>query len=329
MTKKCSGCGAILQTSNGKEIGYVRDSNQELCERCFRIRHYGEYQTVEKDNQAYLEILKEISKTGDLVILVVDLFNINQEVRSLAAQITNPCLLVLTKRDLFPKDIYNQKFITYTQEFAPHIVDQVIISSQNNFQFDSLYDKIKKYQQSQTVYVVGLTNAGKSTMLNKLIQNYSDLTREITTSMLPSTTIQTIAIPFSSDLTLVDTPGILDHSIANVVTPSVLKRITPKKMIRPITYQIKVDQSIVIDELVRIDVKAKNDITLFFSSNLKIERYYKNHDRFIHYQRYDLKVPRNHDIIIAGLGFIKVVKPTIITLYTLENVEVSIRPSLI
>ncbi len=63
MNKKCSGCGALLQNSNPNEIGYVKDINNDICERCFRIKHYNEYQRVIKDNNDYLRILENINQT--------------------------------------------------------------------------------------------------------------------------------------------------------------------------------------------------------------------------------------------------------------------------
>ena len=53
MIKKCIGCGSVLQDSHPDEIGYVTDLEKELCERCFKIRHYNHYQTVQKTNQEY------------------------------------------------------------------------------------------------------------------------------------------------------------------------------------------------------------------------------------------------------------------------------------
>ena len=46
MTKKCIGCGALLQTVNSNLEGYVPDeliSNTKVCQRCFRIKNYGDY----------------------------------------------------------------------------------------------------------------------------------------------------------------------------------------------------------------------------------------------------------------------------------------------
>ena len=43
---KCSGCGVLLQDKNSDELGFVKDLNQDLCERCFRIKHYNDYKKV-------------------------------------------------------------------------------------------------------------------------------------------------------------------------------------------------------------------------------------------------------------------------------------------
>ena len=329
MIKKCLGCGAQLQTDNIGEVGFTRNLEQDLCERCFRIRNYGDYQVVDKDNEAYLQILKEMNQTNDLVLFVIDLFNLNEEVFTLASKIKNPCILVFTKRDLFAKDIYNQKFMKRIHDIPVNLCDSCLISSKNNEGYDDLYEKILKHKNSNRVYIVGLTNAGKSTMINNFFKLYSENEKTITTSMLPSTTLDTIEIEFTKNLTFIDTPGILDNSIANFVDPKTLKMITPKKTIRPITYQIKVDQSIVIENLVRLDIQKGNNITLFFSNHLKISRYYKEHHHLEDLQKHVLKVPENHDILIAGLGFIKVMKSCEVTLYTIKGVEVSIREALI
>lgn len=329
MTRKCVGCGAILQTTNREAIGYIKNDTDIFCERCFRIKHYSDYKVVDKDNDAYYKIIDNINKSNDLVLFVVDLFNIDSSIYELASKIKNPCLLVLTKRDLFAKDIYNQKFIEYLRAINLNLVDIVLVSSKNKEGFDDLYNKIYKYKTSDNVYVVGLTNAGKSTMLNTLLKHYFDKEDVITTSMLPSTTIDTINIKASDDLTFIDTPGILGKSITNLVDSKMLKKITPKKVIKPITYQIKVDQSIVIDEIIRIDISAKNDITLFFANQLNIMRYYKDNNRLKKLHKYEIDVPNNSDIVISGLGFIKVKKAAAIIIYTLANVDISTRTSLI
>ena len=80
MNKICRGCGALFQSNNPELEGFIKEENNEkstLCERCFKIRNYGEYQKITKKNDDFFEILKQINETGDLVVLVIDIFNIN------------------------------------------------------------------------------------------------------------------------------------------------------------------------------------------------------------------------------------------------------------
>ena len=48
--KHCLGCGVILQDTNITQEGYTTSLENNLCRRCFRMKNYGEYQTVAKNN---------------------------------------------------------------------------------------------------------------------------------------------------------------------------------------------------------------------------------------------------------------------------------------
>ena len=65
---------------------------------------------------------------------------------------------------------------------------------------------INKYRMYKNVYVVGNTNAGKSTLINKIIDNYSIDKSLITISNMPSTTLDQIKIPIK-DYILIDILG--------------------------------------------------------------------------------------------------------------------------
>ena len=59
---KCLGCGCETK----------RDT---LCDRCFRIKNYNNYQKIDIDENKINDILSNIKKE-DTVVLIVDLFNI-------------------------------------------------------------------------------------------------------------------------------------------------------------------------------------------------------------------------------------------------------------
>ncbi len=305
---KCLGCGQLTE--------------KELCDRCFRIRHYNDYQVSNKTNDDYIPILKNIGKTKDLVVVVVDLFNA-VNLKELTKYLNNDILLVLTKRDVLPKSVYDVNLLSY--DYGINCVDKIIISSNKNYNFDLLYEKINEYKKSTNVYVVGYTNAGKSSMINKIIYNYSDNDSLITTSPIASTTLNEINININDELTLIDTPGILlDKDLSLTPNKSVLKKIVPSKEIKPTVFQVKSSQTIIIDEFAKIYLENIN-VTLYMSNNLKIRRVYK--EDISEYKK--VIYVDNEDIVIRGLGFISTKGKGIVTIYTNEDVEIYTRERLI
>jgi len=319
---KCIGCGAILQNKDKTQEGYVNNLNKELCERCFRIKHYNDYKFIDKDNKYYLDIIKKIEKSGDLVVLVTDFLNIDS-LNEL--KIKNPTLLVLAKRDLIPRHLDENKLLNNIKTKL-NIVDKVVVCSKNNYNLDLLYEKINKYKKTKDVYVIGYTNAGKSTLINKLIKDYGENQTEITTSILPSTTLNLIDVKINNDLTIIDTPGLLDEgSIILDANSDLLNKILPKKEIKPSVIQVKVDQTILIDDLVRLDVEKGTNLIFYISNDLKLNRFYKPTEKLTNLKCYNLNIKENQDIVIKGLGFIKSTNKTKIKLYIDKNVKVSVR----
>lgn len=323
---KCIGCGIELQNNDKTKLGYTTNIEKSLCERCFRIENYGEYKKVTKDNNEYINILKEINKTKDLVVLVLDIFNLTENVNVIKDNINNDILLVITKRDILPKSVHDEKLIEYIKNYNIKIKDQVVISSYKNYNFDELYEKINNYKKSKNVYVIGFTNAGKSTMINKLIYNYSDNDTKITTSIMPSTTLDKIEINLNENLTIIDTPGLLcEKSFYDILEGKELKKIIPKKEIKPISYQIKDKQYIVIDKYAIIEAENIN-MVLFMSNSLNIKRFYKKPETKL--KERNIKI-NNNDLVINGLGFIKCIGKTNIKIYTYDEISVTTRKNLI
>ncbi len=330
MNKRCVGCGFMLQTKDMDKEGYIRSElrdKSELCERCFRIQNYNEYKVVDRTNKDFSKIFKKIDKSKDLVLLVVDLLNIG-ELEQLGQYIHNDVLFVLTKRDLLPKRIYEEKLLQYFDTLPFSILDKIIVSSKTNYHLDELMELVFQYKKSNRVYVVGITNAGKSTLMNKIIYNYSNHKRQITTSILPSTTLDMIEIPISEELTFVDTPGLLiSNSIVDKVDVETLRNIVPKTELKPTIFQVKSDQIFLIDQLVRLEVEEDNNIVFYISNNLPIVRFYKDNDKLKNLEAYTFMIEEKEDIVIEGLGFIKVMKKATIKLYTLKGVDVYTRKS--
>ena len=324
---KCNGCGAILQTTDAAKEGYAISLSHTLCNRCFRIQNYNEYEKVEKTNEEFVPILKRISETNSLVVLVVDILNINKDLKYLTSHLSNDILLVLTKRDVLPYSLNDEKLLSY--DYGINYIDAVMISSNKNYGLDELYEKINYYKKDKKVYVVGYSNVGKSTLINKLIYHYSDLKTTITTSMLPSTTLDMIEVPITDDLILVDTPGIIeDGNIINYVEPNLLKKIICKKEIKPITYQVKQKQVIMIEDIGYIECENVNNFTFYMSNLLKIDRKFKDIKKQ-NLKEHIIRVKEHQDIVILGLGFIKKTNQDNLKVYLLDGVDIYTRTSLI
>ncbi len=332
-SKKCLGCGVLLQNENMLQEGYVLNLEDDLCQRCFRMKNYGEYQMVTKSNEEYLNIMKSVGETKDLVLYVTDLLNIEKDILEIRKILSNKMILVLNKKDVLPKSVKDEKLIAYFENMNIHFEDIIVISTAKNYHIDQLMNAIKQNQTSKNVYVVGHTNAGKSTLINKLIKNYSENTQELTISPLPSTTLNTVSISLNDYLTLIDTPGLVDSkSLVNYAPPELLKKLSPKKEIKPRTYQLRRNQSIIIEDIVRLDYKEgeKNSFTLYISNELKTKRFLNpRHNDLKELSKTTYEMKYGEDIVINGLGFIKVVNQGTVDIYLDKNIETFIRKSLI
>lgn len=332
--KKCMGCGVLLQDENVLQEGYTTSLENDICQRCFRMKNYGEYQMIAKSNEEYLSILKSVGETKDLVLYITDLLNIDKDIEKMRQLVPNKMILVLNKKDALPKSVKEEKLVQYFKDMNLEFEEIIVVSVNKNYNIDYLLKRIKYYQTSKNVYAIGHTNAGKSSLINKLIKNYSDKTQEITMSPLPSTTLSTITIEINDYLTLIDTPGLIDGgSILNIVDSKMVKKISPIKEIKPKTYQIRKNQSIVIEDFLRIDYVdgVKNSFTLYISNDLKVKRFLNssNKEDLKDLNKTTYQVKYGEDLVISGLGFIKMVDKCEIDVYIDQNVDTFLRKNLI
>lgn len=322
---KCIGCGVILQDTNKDKEGYTPNLNNNLCERCFKIRHYNEYKYIDKDNAYYKQILKQIEKENNLVLLVTDFLNL-EHLNTL--NITSNIILVISKRDIISRNIDETKLLDNIK-LNLNIKEKLIIGTKNNYHLDVLYNAIMKYKTSNKVYVIGYTNAGKSTLINSFIKNYGNNENFITTSNLPSTTLDLIENKINENLILIDTPGLLDEGSVFDIYHNSLNKIIPKKEIRPINVQVKIPQTIYIDDIAKIYIEQNNSLIFYMSNNLNIKRVYKKLIKNDNLKEYTLNINSKEDLIIKGLGFIRFSKKSTIKLYLKENVKYVIRKSIL
>lgn len=319
MTKKCIGCGAELTLEKGK-LGYTKDIESDLCMRCFNIKNYNKYEKVDHLEEINT-IIKEVKASNDIVIFVVDVFNLSNKIKEIVDYLNNNVILCITKYDLV--DIDESKILNYLNI---NTLGTIVISSKNNYNLDNLMELIEENKKSNNVYLVGYTNAGKSTLINKIIKNYSNNNYELTTSVLPSTTLNFVKVNVNDNLTLIDTPGIIVSNIIDYLDEEEIKKVIPKKKIKPQIYQIKTEQTIMVDNFLGIKIKPYNTVVFYGADGLKYTRYYNDIETSLKIKK--IKVPDNSELIVNGFGIIKIKKQTEVQLYLQGNIDIEIRKAL-
>lgn len=365
---KCIGCGATIQTINSKEIGYTPKSSIEkmdrqfiYCQRCFKLKHYNEVQDVSLTNDDFLKILQKVGESDALVINIVDIFDFSGSmVAGISRHINgNDILLVGNKVDLLPKSVNKTKLNHWMRRSLKEIglkpLDVALVSAAKGLGIDELMEMIEKYRKGRDVYIVGCTNVGKSTLVNRIIKRFTEERDDvITTSHFPGTTLDIIEIPLDEKTSIIDTPGIInEHQLAHYVSPKVLKEITPRKEIKAGVYQLNSKQTLFIGGLARMDF-VKGERTSFithFSNALHIHRTkLEKADSLWQTQAGNVLKPivetsngvaamekhvyhigkEKTDLVISGLGWITLMGAgQEITVYAPKGVGVLVRPSLI
>lgn len=362
---QCIGCGTVIQTEDKNGLGYAPASSLEkemiICQRCFRLKNYNEIQPVSLTDDDFLRILNGLGQQQGLIVKIVDIFDFNGSwLPGLHRFVgNNPVLLVANKADLLPKSVKEKKVVNWLKREAKALglkpVDVKLVSAHKGMGMQEVVEAIEEYRNGKDVYVVGCTNVGKSTFINRIIKQATGEGEIITTSHFPGTTLDMIGIPLDDGSSLYDTPGIINHhQMAHHIDSSELKYIMPKKEIKPKVYQQNPGQTLFIGALARFDfiqgersaftVHVANDLPIHRTKLERADQLYKEHkgellapptskhiDQLPPLVRHEfsIKEPKT-DLVISGLGWITVQHANVVVAaHAPKGVEVFIRPSLI
>lgn len=361
----CIGCGAKIQTENKEATGYAPPSSLEketvICQRCFRLKNYNEIQPVSLTDDDFLRILNGLGRQQGLIVKIVDIFDFNGSwLPGLHRFVgNNPVLLVANKADLLPKSVKANKVIHWLKREAKSLglkpIDVKLVSAHKGIGMSDVMAAIDQYRQGKDVYVVGCTNVGKSTFINRIIKQATGEGEVITTSHFPGTTLDMIDIPLDDGSSLYDTPGIINHhQMAHFLDASELKYIMPKKELKPKVYQQNAGQTLFIGALARFDfikgersaftVHVANDLPIHRTKLEKADALYVEHkgellapptaqfiDQLPELVRHEFSIKEGKtDVVFSGLGWITVQHGgVVVAAYAPKGVQVFIRPSLI
>ncbi|KRN32529.1 ribosome biogenesis GTPase YqeH [Weissella halotolerans] len=365
---RCIGCGAKIQTTDPKAVGYTPlsalkkgfDKEEVLCQRCFRLRHYNEIQPVDLTDDDFRRLLSQIADTKALVVYVVDVFDVAGSIIPGLHRFVghNPILLVGNKVDVLPHSVRRSKVKDWIRQQVNiagiHPEEIMLTSAKTGDDIGPLLDQIEQARHGQDVYVVGVTNVGKSTLINQIIREVTGQRQEvITTSRFPGTTLDRIEIPLDDETNLIDTPGVIHaDQMAHYLSAKDLKYVAPQKEIKPRTYQLNAGQTLFAGALARFDFiqGARAGFTAYFDNNLMVhrtkltnaDRFYEQHaggllvppseDELVNLpplQRHEFKTTMKTDVVIEGLGWLTVPANTVVAGWAPKGVSVLTRKAMI
>ncbi|EXJ22870.1 GTP-binding protein YqeH, required for biogenesis of 30S ribosome subunit [Alkalibacterium sp. AK22] len=362
----CIGCGAVLQSDDENKLGYVpqaalskAEEEAVYCKRCFRLRHYNEVQDIELSDDDFLNMLHELSSQDALIVNMVDIFDFNGSVISGIQRFAgnNPLVIVGNKVDLLPKSLKQSKMRQWITEQC-HLVglrpqSVYLISALNKDSVSELMQSLEKERRGKDVYIVGTTNVGKSTLVNQIISIATDEDNTVTTSYFPGTTLGKIEIPLDDEKVLVDTPGIIQPAqLSYYLPPKDIKAVTPRKEIKPKSYQLNEGQTVFLAGLARFDylkgegkqsfvLYAANDLYIHRTKTEKADELYNTQkgallnppshpDSLPELKRYEFTLNEPSDIVFSGLGWVSVENAgTKVAAWAPKGVDVVVRKKLI
>lgn len=361
----CIGCGSVIQSTNDTKPGFIPKSKIEnnsediVCRRCFRLRNYNEVTPLSITQEDFYEVVSKIGNTDSLVVKIIDIFDIEGSLIPQIAKLTNhnDLIIIANKVDLLPKSVKEPKLLHHIKKIVSDSnlkpLNVYLMSALKYKNIDKIIDEIIEYAEGRNIYVVGATNVGKSTFINTLLKSYAASTEDvITVSSNAGTTLDLIEISIGDNY-IIDTPGLInENQITHYLSKKALKMATPKKEIKPVSFQLQDQQTLFIGGLARVDfVKGdKTSFICYFSEFLKIHRtklenadeLYKNQNRKLLSPPYEgddeykliahnFKVTSRYksDIVFPGLGFITVKGDVSIKVYVKEGTTPYVREALI
>ncbi|CAJ0585810.1 unnamed protein product, partial [Mesorhabditis spiculigera] len=230
----CGGCGANFHCKDSSLPGFVplevlekvdrnkKAAESQLCKRCHLLKHHNFLLNVNVCPVDYKSMMSHLKmKEEALILLIVDVTDIPGSIHRQLPNIIGskkPMIVVANKVDLLPPDArggYLKRFKMVVEEairdagFADqfNILHTALVSAKTGYGVEDLITEIHmkwtnaRMSMRADLYLVGCTNAGKSTLFNAFLQSdlckvrAVDLIERATTSLWPGTTISLLKFP--------------------------------------------------------------------------------------------------------------------------------------
>lgn len=282
--RRCFHCGAVLQTKNSKEPGYILEStivNNKpdallYCNRCYSKVKALNYSELDVDvDEDLKKILKDALATDAMMIWVVDLFAfngvLNPDIIKIAKKL-DVCVLA-TKRDLFPRVVKNEYLTRFLEErFNEYGIKPIathIFGHESDINPKELLDKLNTLRKGRDIYMVGSVTSGKTTIINKILTGYVNKSKwAIKSEIYKDTKSKVLEVPLSNSSFLYELPGFpLSTSTLSKVEKENVKALTPRKSIKVSQRSMIKNDAILAGNLVQFSmIKGKPCIVKLYAA---------------------------------------------------------------
>lgn len=353
----CQGCGAQLQSAEEAAFGFVPrhllDQGPVLCQRCFRITHYGRDDLGSITAQDALESIKAGLAWSTGVIFVVDLLDFESGLPSELVRLVNgrKIIVVVNKLDLIPKTTRVGELEQWVQSrlagYGLARAPMCLVSAMTGDGFPQFANLVTRL--GKKILTVGTTNVGKSSVLQRLLQmRIGGGKRERikpTISPYPGTTVSVSRWKCPGDLVLADSPGYVPYGrISDVVSPKLAAQIIPHKSLSSHLYQVKPGDLVFIKGLCVVEcIRSQGEglIIGFTGSGVQWQKSTNKHrekwlrqdaqgSQNIAWDQHMVCLEPGQDLFISGLGWISARKAKYeLQVHIPKKVSYVIRPNLL
>lgn len=282
--RRCFHCGAVLQTKNSKEPGYILEStivNNKpdallYCNRCYSKIKALNYSELDVDVDEDLnKILKDALATDAMMIWVVDLFAFNGVLNPDIVKIAKKLDVIVlgTKRDLFPRVVKNEYLTRFLNErFNEYGIKPIathIFGHESDINPKELLDKLNTLRKGKDIYMVGGATSGKTSIINKILTGYVNKSKwAIKSEIYKDTKSKVLEVPLSNSSFLYELPGFpLSTSILSKVEKENVKALTPRKSIKVSQRSMIKNDAILAGNLVQFSmIKGKPCIVKLYAA---------------------------------------------------------------
>uniref|UniRef100_A0A674P6W0 Nitric oxide associated 1 n=1 Tax=Takifugu rubripes TaxID=31033 RepID=A0A674P6W0_TAKRU len=234
----CPGCGAVLHCTAPEVPGYLPSEKFKVllreggltgatCQRCHLLTHHHRAMSLQVSAEQYRAVVQNIQPLKALVLLIVDLLDIPDSIVPDLPELvgTNKHIIVLgNKIDLLPMDSPNylqriRRHLTqccHDAGFGTQLADIHLISAKTGYGVEALVSSLQRsWKYKGDVYLVGLANAGKSTLFNTLLESdycksrASDVVHKATISPWPGKEKNPV---YTRSVTFRTRPELLNHT---------------------------------------------------------------------------------------------------------------------